>query len=135
LLSLFLCLPACASLDIDHLLGTDGPFRRHYWHQWPARAGMFLVTVPLTVVLLPVALAEDAITGSSLLRKQSPGVTGYMVGVPATVGAVAVAAPFYLCGLPWEFGEWMTPPPRTGEPDDDTDGADDVEPADGIGDR
>jgi hypothetical protein len=138
LLAALLALPllsGCRSIDVDHLLGSDGPFRRHPWHQWPARAGMFAVTVPLTVVLLPVALLEDALTGSSLLRKQSPGVTSYLVGVPATIGASAVALPFYVLGLPWEFDEGMAPPPSDPTSDDDWDpveGPTEV-PADGIG--
>lgn len=120
LVALALCLPlgGCGVLGVEHMLGADGPARAHAWHQWPARAGMFLITVPLTVVVAPLALLEDVTTGSSLFRKQSPGITSYVVGVPATVGAYAMGLPFFVLGLPWEFAPPPEPPPPE-EADDD----------------
>jgi hypothetical protein len=122
-LAVLLTLPllsGCRVFGVDHVLGADAvePSRVHPWHQWPARVGMFAVTVPLTIVFAPFAAIEDLTTGSSLFRKQSPGITGYCVGVPATVGAYALGFPFLLCGLPWERSTAAPPPPPA---DDDAD--------------
>jgi len=123
--ALLLTLPwlaGCRVFGVDHVLGADAvePSRVHPWHQWPARLGMFAVTVPLTIVFAPFAAIEDLTTGSSLFRKQSPGITGYFVGVPATVGAYALATPFLLGGLPWERGTAAPPPPDDDDDADDT---------------
>lgn len=113
LLVCLLPLAGCQVLGVEHMLGADGsaPSRLHIWHQWPARVGMFLVTVPMTIAVAPLAALEDVTTGSSLFRKQSPGITSYFVGVPATLGGYALAAPFFLAGLPWEFTAPTPPPP------------------------
>lgn len=110
-------LSGCA-LTPSHMLGADGPTYEHPWHQWPARVGMFVVTVPLTIVVAPLALAEEALTGNSLFQKQRPGVTSYMVGVPASVGAYVTGLPFFVLGLPWEFGEKVEAPMPVDDDDD-----------------
>ncbi len=117
--ALLLPLPGCA-LGVDHMLGADGPRYEHPWHQWPARVGMFVITVPLTIVVAPLALAEQALTGNSLFEKQRPGVTSYLVGVPASIGAYATGLPFFVLGLPWEFRDQVEAPPPTNDDDDGT---------------
>ncbi|MGE3171775.1 MAG: hypothetical protein AB7O97_04060 [Planctomycetota bacterium] len=119
-------------LGIDHMLGGDLRDDQHGWHQWPARAGMFVVTVPLTIVVAPLAVLEEALTGNSLFQKQSPGVTSYLVGVPATVGGYATGLPFWVLGLPWEFQEPVREVPKwPGEDEEGDDG--DAGAQDGAG--